>query len=1023
MRNNKRTIQKLDALMHGCIDAHSKIIFLTSKIDYFEIIMSYDNNLHFTNPSERREYAKLITFPVTDKCGPDLKHFKSADLNFIIQDDKKLAIQNKTQPSKSIKTEIALTYTNLIYNMMRNIDSQGRYRVKFYKRKGSEGVWIKVYINRQYVNDICTRFGVAPQIMEAVMLQSAKACNTSEFVKSCIEDNINAFKNVNQPVTGRYTSWLSITPYCYQHNNVNWLSGIEANVEKGEHYIEFTKNHDLYRFVNPSVGELYYDQNTGIIYNHESLWECNTRYTRLLLKGGCLCDEVGLGKTLSMTSLILSDKFRHLELKAGKAKTAIKKIKPIKAIAKAVKPTPVIVTAKPVKPVIKPVIKPVKVKPEEEKDKVTVSVKPATKPKVSVSVKKRAVKIVPIKKEKVVKKTIKESETETESEIIEIKVESPATLVMCPRRLVGQWVSEIKKYTKRLNVVEMSTMNHVKKYDEEDFAEGTQYDVVVCSFNLLDNKNYRSQTDFNLARIMWRRVIIDEGHEVLLHNPKKRVADYRISSGIFNMQSKFRWVCTGTPLPSTSDSLQAIVSYLAGYGHNQMTDMLANSSDNEIKSMLNQLFHKNTRESIKEYVTIPGVINHTDFLDFTATERTIYDGIDRDDITRKLQVCTNINVSDEDSSIVGGMALNLDEVNKAMAAHHLKRCEMLERQIEKTLLNIEKLETDSEEYDDEATEEIDAIKVEIKGCKDKDIKADLMDQLKESKDERTRKMSSFRNRIKTQKAHLEKFEEDLEKSKLQLQIFRSLTVSSLEEQKCPITGRILATGKVAITPEGYYYSEEGIQLLFTGNKSNIKCPYTRKTLEQKDFYFVDPTAKDNDHVDLERSRWGTKMAHMINKLKAIFEADSTNRVIIFSQWMKMLMLVSHALRDSEINYVFVKGNVHTMTKSIKRFKEDPSVRVILLSSDSCSSGSNLTEANNIILLDAVGGNVEHAKAVEEQAVGRAKRLGQTRTVHVHRFVVRKTIEEEYYNMLDIATETLISAENTEELAKPVVTEL
>jgi len=61
--------------------------------------------------------------------------------------------------------------------------------------------------------------------------------------------------------------------------------------------------------------------------------------------------------------------------------------------------------------------------------------------------------------------------------------------------------------------------------------------------------------------------------------------------------------------------------------------------------------------------------------------------------------------------------------------------------------------------------------------------------------------------------------------------------------------------------------------------------------------------------------------------------------------------------------------------------------------------------------------------VEEQAVGRAKRLGQTRTVHVHRFVVRKTIEEEYYNMLDIATETLISAENTEELAKPVVTEL
>ena len=75
------------------------------------------------------------------------------------------------------------------------------------------------------------------------------------------------------------------------------------------------------------------------------------------------------------------------------------------------------------------------------------------------------------------------------------------------------------------------------------------------------------------------------------------------------------------------------------------------------------------------------------------------------------------------------------------------------------------------------------------------------------------------------------------------------------------------------------------------------------------------------------------------------------------------------------------------------------MRVILLSSDSCSSGSNLTEANHVILLDAVGGNVENARAVEEQAIGRAKRLGQTRIVNVHRFVIKDTIEEDYYNKL------------------------
>jgi len=142
---------------------------------------------------------------------------------------------------------------------------------------------------------------------------------------------------------------------------------------------------------------------------------------------------------------------------------------------------------------------------------------------------------------------------------------------------------------------------------------------------------------------------------------------------------------------------------------------------------------------------------------------------------------------------------------------------------------------------------------------------------------------------------------------------------------------------------------------------------------------------------------------MVQKLKIIFNEDKSNKIIIFSQWMKMLKLESHALRESDIEFVFCRGNVHTMSNSIKKFKEDSNVRVILLSSDSCNSGSNLTEANHIMLLDAVGGNVEHAKAVENQAVGRAMRLGQTRTVNVHRFVIKDSIEEEYYNLLNVQT--------------------
>ena len=113
----------------------------------------------------------------------------------------------------------------------------------------------------------------------------------------------------------------------------------------------------------------------------------------------------------------------------------------------------------------------------------------------------------------------------------------------------------------------------------------------------------------------------------------------------------------------------------------------------------------------------------------------------------------------------------------------------------------------------------------------------------------------------------------------------------------------------------------------------------------------------------------------------------------------MLILMGHALKDNKINYVFCRGNVHMMKKSIRQFKLDESYKVMLLSSESCNSGTNLTEASHVFLLDSVGADVEQTKAVEEQAIARAKRLGQKRNVHVYRFVMKDTVEEKYYEAM------------------------
>ena len=80
-----------------------------------------------------------------------------------------------------------------------------------------------------------------------------------------------------------------------------------------------------------------------------------------------------------------------------------------------------------------------------------------------------------------------------------------------------------------------------------------------------------------------------------------------------------------------------------------------------------------------------------------------------------------------------------------------------------------------------------------------------------------------------------------------------------------------------------------------------------------------------------------------------------------------------------------------------KFKTDPLIKVIMLSSETCASGNNLTEASHIVFVDVLNTNKTRAIAIENQAIGRAVRLGQQKNVIVKRLIMKNTIEEEYYN--------------------------
>jgi SNF2 family DNA or RNA helicase len=91
-----------------------------------------------------------------------------------------------------------------------------------------------------------------------------------------------------------------------------------------------------------------------------------------------------------------------------------------------------------------------------------------------------------------------------------------------------------------------------------------------------------------------------------------------------------------------------------------------------------------------------------------------------------------------------------------------------------------------------------------------------------------------------------------------------------------------------------------------------------------------------------------------------------------------------------------KGNVFQKKKANLNFKSNNYYKIILLSSKYAASGLDLIEASKIIFIDPIYGDFDTTKQVEDQAIGRAHRLGQQKPVEVVRFLIKDTIEEECY---------------------------
>ncbi|BAU26336.1 SWIM zinc finger protein [Aneurinibacillus soli] len=122
--------------------------------------------------------------------------------------------------------------------------------------------------------------------------------------------------------------------------------------------------------------------------------------------------------------------------------------------------------------------------------------------------------------------------------------------------------------------------------------------------------------------------------------------------------------------------------------------------------------------------------------------------------------------------------------------------------------------------------------------------------------------------------------------------------------------------------------------------------------------------------------------------------ENKRRLLIFSQFTSMLAIIRQEMDRQNIGYFYLDGQTPSkdrmgMTERFNQGEHD----IFLISLKAGGTGLNLTGADTVILYD-----LWWNPAVEEQAAGRAHRIGQKNSVQVMRLIARGTIEEKIYEL-------------------------
>jgi SNF2 family DNA or RNA helicase len=612
-----------------------------------------------------------------------------------------------------------------------------------------------------------------------------------------------------------------------------------------------------------------------------------------------------------------------------------------------------------------------------------------------------------------------------------------ASLIICPNQLCDQWVREYydkfkqdSQFAKRVLLIVT-----YDQYKNLSFGDILFADLIVVSYNFLLNTNYFNKTGFN-SNSVWKRYknykkgisqILDEldsdenintiGDLLNIHHEELNVLDNYYFKGVYldenheiitkpktdtlqrmikTFQSDYKWNISATPFAN------GVNSFI--YNTNYTTNSTFDCNDiynlnSKIIHELSVLYRRNTRESVQDEFAGNIISDKIKLLEFTGQERSIYDahmaGNSKNNRDFLIKLCCDTSIDVETRNLVKNCK-TLDEIQKVILDHNKKKLVQLSKSMQSHKNKIEELLVivnrghvlDERDNEGDIFENIERVKLEI---------------------------GIFRRKLTNDKKEFDTVNRTY--------TFLKNAVDNIKElDTCPICLDDIPTDQIAITKCGHKFCKDCIHEFIEElniRYDDIKCPKCNIVINKDDIYLlkdieIQEILHDscNELDTLVQKIKSTKIGNIIYYLK--HEMKDNDKCIIFSQWDNMLTKIGNILKQEKVDVLYCSGTVYQRKRAINKFQTDSKSNIICLSSENCASGINLTSANKIILIEPIYGTKEYRKDIENQAIGRADRIGQKRPIEIIRFIIKNTIEEDILhdnNQLDNDNENNINENN------------